>query len=102
MTKEELEKRVAELESKRKRINKQMYNAVMEYISSLPYKEGDKICTDHRSAAWIAYIVPGREIRDNYTGDITVMVSSAKCDDTRLIRCTPLWREEIDTIKKID
>lgn len=42
MTKEELDKRVAELESEREKINKQMYDAVMDYISSLPYKEGTR------------------------------------------------------------
>ena len=102
MTKEELDKRVAELESERKRINKQMYDAVMDYISSLPYKEGDKICTDHRLAVWIEAIVPDQDSSNNYTGDIAVMINPAKIDGTRSERCILLWRSEIGTIKKID
>ena len=102
MTKEELNKRVAELESERKRINKQMYYAVMDYISSLPYKEGDKICTGHRSAVWITSITPRKDDGNNYTGDLDVWVNLAKSDGTRSRRCTSLWRTEIDTIKKID
>lgn len=101
MTKEELDKRVAELESERRKINKQMYDAVMDYISSLPYKEGDKICTDYRSAVWITSITPRKDDGNNYTGDLDVWVNLAKSDGTRPRRCTSLWRTEIDTIKKI-
>ena len=101
MTKEELDKRVAELESERRKINKQMYDAVMDYISSLPYKEGDKICTGHRSAVWITSITPRKDDKHNYTGDLDVWVNLAK-DGTRSQRCSLLWRVEIDTIKKID
>lgn len=42
MTKEELDKRVTELKNEREKINKLIYDAAMEYISSLPYKEGDR------------------------------------------------------------
>lgn len=101
MTKEEFNKRVAELESEREKINKQMYDATMGYISSLPYKEGDKICTDHRPTVWIASIRPKRKGLD-YTDEIEVWVNLPKSDGTRSRRCTSLWRTEIDTIKKID
>lgn len=39
MTKEEFNKRVTELKNEREKINKLIYDAAMEYISSLPYKE---------------------------------------------------------------
>lgn len=102
MTKEEFNKRVAELKGEREKINKLMCDATMEYISSLPYKEGDKICTDHRPTVWIASITPRKDDGHNYTGDLDVWVNLAESDGTRSKRCTSLWRTEIDTIKKID
>lgn len=101
MTKEELDKRVAELESEREKINEQMYDAVMDYISSLPYKEGDRVTTDFRPVVWITSIRPKRKGLD-YTDEIEVWVNLPKSDGTRSRRCTSLWRTEIDTIKKID
>lgn len=65
MTKEEFNKRVTELKNEREKINKLIYDAAMEYISSLPYKEGDKICTDYRSAVRITSITPHKDDKHN-------------------------------------
>jgi hypothetical protein len=102
MTKEEFNKRVTELKNEREKINKLIYDATMEYISSLPYKEGDKIYTDYRSAVRITSITPHKDDGHNYTGDLDVWVNLAESDGTRSKRCSLLWRAEIDTIKKID
>lgn len=98
MTKEELQKQVSEWNSVKMHANKQIYSAVMDYINSLPYKDGDKVSTSRVEVCWIASIRPEK----GSTGRIEVRVNPAKKDGTRSNREWVLWASEVDNIKKID
>lgn len=103
MTKEELKVKVEELKNIRKSANEQIYNAVMEYISGLPYKVDDQIKTMYK-VGWIATITPEyNKDRDEYTGEIDIRINPAKkLDGTRserLFKVDPFEQQTMEIIK---
>ena len=98
MTKEELQKQVSEWNSVKAHANEQIYSAVMDYINSLPYKEGGKVSTSRADVCWITSIRPEK----GCTGRIEVRINPAKKDGTRSNREWVLWASEVGSIKKID
>lgn len=101
MTKEQLQKEVSDWNNVKEHANEQIYSAVMDYIDSLPYKEGDKVSTSRVDVCWITSIKPMRYF-GGYNGKIEVRINPAKKDGTRSKKDWALCDFEVDSIKKID
>lgn len=98
MTKEELKVKVDKQLSIINDANDEICSYVNDYIESLPYKVGDKVCCSRCDVCWIASIIPMK----GYNGEIEVRINPTKKDGTRSNREFVLWSMEIDSIKKID
>lgn len=92
MTKEELNEKIKELKNVKISINAQICSVVKEYIKSLPYKEGDKVCINDKTV-WIASIKP-ECYHGEYTGKLDIHVNPAKKDGTRSRLELHIWEFE--------